>query len=100
MGEWTYQLCCAALIDNLAVGLAPPLLLDHGVHLQALAVLAGVLDEGQGHVGLAQDLPVLLAVFVVIVQVFRCRSANSVVGSVGRLAEAAVVCGQICKYTT
>ena len=87
-----HQLLRARLSNDLAVSLAPPLLLDHPVHLQGVTVLLGVLAEGQGDVRLSHDLLVLGAVFVVVVVIVgRHRPWRPVVGRVRWLAAVTAV---------
>ena len=87
-----HQLLRARLSNDLAVSLAPPLLFDHPVHLQGVAVLLGVLAEGQGDVRLSHDLLVLGAVFVVVVVIVgRHRPWRPVVGRVRWLAAVTAV---------
>ena len=92
----SHLLFFAGLPDDPAVRLAPPLLLQHAVHLQRVAVLLRVLAHSQAEVRLSHDLLVLRAAFVVFVVII-CRhwSGGPVVPCVRSLAVAAVVNGVI-----
>ena len=92
----SHLLFFAGLPDDPAVRLAPPLLLQHAVHLQRVAVLLRVLAHSQAEVRLSHDLLVLGAAFVVFVVII-CRhwSRGPVVPCVRSLAVAAVVNGVI-----
>ena len=92
----SHLLFFAGLPDDPAVGLAPPLLLKHAVHLHRVAVLLRVLAHSQAEVRLSHDLLVLGAAFVIFVVII-CRhwSRGPVVPCVRSLAVAAVVNGVI-----